>query len=86
MPNLFIFKNNHLHHYFQKFIKQDFFQTHEHMSQTRGICPWPIHCQKKTTIIILKKKIKNKTIKILRFPKNHAFIFKLGAFGSASFN
>ena len=87
MPNLFALKNHHLHRYFQKLTKSRFFQTHEHTSQTRGICPCFIHFQKKkkTTIIIFSKK-KNQIIKILRFPKNHAFIFKLRAFGFGSFN
>ena len=47
MPNLFAFKNHHLHHYFQKLTKSIFFQTHEYTSQTRGIRPCFIHFQKK---------------------------------------
>ena len=80
MPNLFVFKNHYLHHYFQKSTKSRFFQTHEHMSQTRGICLCLIHFQKRNHHYHLFKK--NQIIKILRFPKNHAFIFKLEAFGS----
>ena len=48
---------------FKNWSNQDFFQTHEHMSQTRGISPWPIHFQKNTTIIIFSKK----KIKLSRF-------------------
>ena len=66
MPNLFVFKNHHLHQYFQKLTKSRFFQTHEHMSQTRGIRPWLIHFQQKKKKdqhhYLLKKKKKIQTI------------------------
>ena len=76
MSNSLVFKNHHLHHYFQKLIKLSFFKTHRFMFQTRGIRPCFIHFLRfqKTKDHHLKKKIKKKKIIIVKISKNHAFI------------
>ena len=76
MSNSLVFKNHHLHHYFQKLIKLSFFKTHRFMFQTRGIRPCFIHFLhfQKTKDHHLQKKIKKKKIIIVKISKNHAFI------------
>ena len=83
MSNSLVFKNHHLHHYFQKLIKLSFFKTHRFMFQTRGIRPCFIHFLhfQKTKDHHLKKK---KNHHCQDFQKS-CFHFKLGAFGSTSF-
>ena len=89
VPNMnHICPNNHLHHYVQKLIKLRFFKIMNTFLKL-GVFDRASFIfkkkkkKKKTTIIIFSKKKKKK--KSPRFQKNHAFIFKLGAFGSASF-
>ena len=78
MPYSFVFKNiitcSTFFFFFQKLIKSRFFKI-MNTSLKLGAFDHAFSFSKK------KKKI----IKILRFPKKHAFIFRLGAFSSTSF-